>query len=62
MIGPVEFSINGKTVWPFKIANWSGDITQLPPIMQRLRGTWPCVPFGSARPIDALHPDWEKCK
>ncbi|MCR9136486.1 MAG: hypothetical protein NXI27_10860 [Alphaproteobacteria bacterium] len=51
MLGPVWFSLpSGRSIQPFAIAPWSDDDTpehdELPPILKRLRGEWPCVPFG----------------
>lgn len=65
MIGPVFFKLkNGKEVQPFHIAPWAEepDSKNLDPILKRLRGEWPCVPFGAARKIDKLHGGWEQCK
>ncbi len=51
MLGPVWFTLpNGKEVQPFAVAPWSADsseqLERLPPVLRRLRGEWPCVPFG----------------
>ena len=65
MIGPVFFkTAEGKVVQPFHIAPWSEEQQkeELSPIMKRLRGEWTCVPFGAARKIDKLTPDWEAVK
>ncbi|WP_424981506.1 hypothetical protein [Maritalea sp. S77] len=50
MIGPVEFKLpDGRCVSPFQVAPWGEDEQriELPGILQRLRGEWPCVPFGT---------------
>lgn len=50
MLGPSLFILaNGQQVAPFQIAPWTNDAgaDDLPGILQRLRGEWPCVPFGS---------------
>ena len=62
MLGPVEFISNsGKRIQPFHIAPWKEEIKDpyIPPILHRLRGEWPCVPFGSARSIKGLSSRWE---
>ncbi|NRP20326.1 hypothetical protein LPJGGPFB_03585 [Ensifer adhaerens] len=56
MLGPVTFLLpDGRQVSPLHVAPWGGDPnrTALPPILQELRGEWPCVPFGSdgSRPL-----------
>ncbi len=53
MIGPTAFVLpDGRQVSPFQIAPWfAEDLPQgLPPILHRLRGEWPCVPFGTDTP------------
>lgn len=50
MLGPTLFVLpNGRQVAPFQIAPWANepDSDTLPAILRRLRGEWPCVPFGS---------------
>lgn len=50
MIGPTLFVLpSGQQVAPFQIAPWAGEpgSEALPGILKRLRGEWPCVPFGS---------------
>lgn len=49
MVGLVEFKLpDGRKVSPFQVAPWSDDHRRhaLPGVLQRLRGEWPCVPFG----------------
>lgn len=63
MLGPAEFRLsNGKVVQPFCIAPWVDDpknlIDTLPPILQNLRGEWPCVPFGVPIPRTDLPSEW----
>ena len=69
MIGPVRFRpdlAKPREIDPFFIAPWSDDEgpahDALPAIMRRMRGEWPCVPFGNAHPERALRtdlpPDW----
>lgn len=50
MIGPTSFVLpDGRQVSPFHIAPWFNEpvTAGLPGILHRLRGEWPCVPFGS---------------
>lgn len=62
-LGPVLFVLpDGRQVAPLAVAPWCGENTDLShtPLFQRLRGEWPCVPFGK----DANHGygashDWE---
>jgi galactose mutarotase-like enzyme len=64
MAGPFTFRIGGdRLAQPFAVAPWSGDpsekLATLPPLLQRLRGEWPCVPFGAVEPPPDLPPDWQ---
>lgn len=60
MLGPTEFILpDGRRVAPFQVAPWANESEWLdqPGTLRRLRGEWPCVPFGS----DADRPtrgDW----
>ena len=50
MVGPTVFVLpDGRQIAPFQIAPWADEAgtEDIPPILQRLRGEWPCVPFGS---------------
>lgn len=50
MLGPTFFRLaDGRMVAPFHIAPWAGEegTNALPRILKRLRGEWPCVPFGA---------------
>jgi hypothetical protein len=49
MIGPITFILpDGRLVSPLHVAGWGNDPNrfELPGVLQRLRGEWPCVPFG----------------
>ncbi|MCI9866962.1 hypothetical protein RHIZ_13505 [Rhizobium skierniewicense] len=48
MLGPVTFRLpDGRPVQPLHVAPWENeDLSDQPPILRRLRGEWPCVPFG----------------
>lgn len=50
MLGPTLFVLpGGRQVSPFQIAPWADEPggEALPGILKRLRGEWPCVPFGA---------------
>lgn len=60
MLGPVLFMLpDGRQVAPLHVAPWFDDPTRgnHPPILQELRGEWPCVPFGADAPRN-LPPGW----
>jgi len=60
MIGPTAFVLpDGRQVSPLHIAPWASEppVPGLPGILHRLRGEWPCVPFGSDAPR-ALPAGW----
>lgn len=63
MLGPVTFRLkNDQEFQPFAIAPWadeSGSADGLPGILQRLRGEWPCVPFGMPEPPAGLPKEWQ---
>lgn len=53
MLGPVTFLLpDGRQVSPLHVAPWfdAPDRKEQPPILQELRGEWPCVPFGADGP------------
>jgi hypothetical protein len=61
MLAPLTFLLpDGRQVSPMHVAPWAGEpeADALPGILQRLRGEWPCVPFGYSVPGDASPPDW----
>lgn len=60
MLAPVVFRLpDGREALPLHVAPWAGEAgtDALPGILQRLRGEWPCVPFGHGR-AQALAGDW----
>lgn len=64
MLGPAEFRLaDGRWVQPFAVAPWaqddSAEHSALPGILQRLRGEWPCVPFGNDTRRCDLPSDWQ---
>ncbi len=53
MIGPAVFLLpDGRQVSPLHVAPWADEpgADTLPGVLQRLRGEWPCVPFGYSVP------------
>jgi hypothetical protein len=59
MAGPIRFRLaDGRTVQPMQVAPWAEEpgAADLPGILRRLRGEWPCVPFGTAREITLTGP------
>ena len=60
MLGPTLFVLpDGRQIAPFHVAPWfDGDqAADQPGILQRLRGEWPCVPFG-ATSVRAAQNGW----
>jgi hypothetical protein len=64
MLAPVRFTAPGHDPFePLQVAPWADEplpagAPPLPGILRRLRGEWPCVPFGRTdRPAD-LPPGW----
>jgi hypothetical protein len=60
MLGPAWFTLGDRSVQPFAVAPWSNDGTaeheKLPALLRRLRGEWPCIPYGIDRSADATLP------
>jgi len=49
MLAPIVFRLpSGREVQPMQIAPWADEAggEELPGVLRRLRGEWPCVPFG----------------
>lgn len=63
MLGPVSLRLeDGRSVSPLHVAPWQNeDMADQPPILQRLRGEWPCVPFGIA-PDRPLPGRWQEAQ
>ena len=51
---------DGRQVAPLHVAPWAGEAASqaLPGILQRLRGDWPCAPFGFSVSSEGFPPDW----
>lgn len=61
MLAPLTFLLpDGRQVSPMHVAPWAGaaGTEELPGLLQRLRGEWPCVPFGYSVPGDAFPAEW----
>lgn len=60
MLAPVDFTLaDGRVVSPLHIAPWANEKLSpiTPPLLQTLRGEWPCVPFGAAD-LSRLNSQW----
>ncbi|KAA3447324.1 hypothetical protein C7I87_27450 [Mesorhizobium sp. SARCC-RB16n] len=63
MLAPVTFLLaDGRQVSPMHIAPWSNEpaAEALPGILRKLRGEWPCVPFGYSVPAEGWPEDWAR--
>lgn len=61
MLAPLTFILgDGRQVSPLYLAPWSARAVKPPlaPVLQQLRGEWPCVPFGSYRASEGFPPQW----
>ena len=61
MLGPVTFRLDGeRELDVMHVAPWSGMTAAdaLPGVLKRLRGEWPCVPFGRTDIPADLPPGW----
>ena len=63
MLGPVRFRLeDGRVVQPLAVAPWCNDACAehdaLPGLTKRLRGEWPCVPFGAPQSPKGLPEEW----
>jgi hypothetical protein len=63
MLAPLTFLLpDGRQVSPMHVAPWADEpvAATLPGILQRLRGDWPCLPFGYAITDPTAPPEWAK--
>jgi hypothetical protein len=61
MLAPITFLFaDGRQVSPMQVAPWAYEegAQDLPGILRRLRGEWPCVPFGYSVPADGFAKEW----
>lgn len=59
MLAPIVFRLpSGREVQPMQIAPWADEpgAAELPGVLRRLRGEWPCAPFGVTP--DSVPSDW----
>ena len=62
MLAPVVFRAPGRPDFaPMQVAPWADEAghENLPGLLQRLRGEWPCVPFGGTTPRTDLPAGWQ---
>ncbi|WP_292207311.1 hypothetical protein, partial [Mesorhizobium sp.] len=62
-MAPVAFILqDGRQVSPMHIAPWSNEpgTEALPGILRKLRGEWPCVPFGYSVPAEGWPGNWTR--
>ncbi len=62
MLAPINFLLpNGAQISPMQVAPWAEEPGQdvLPGILRRLRGEWPCVPFGYSGVDPAAPAAWK---
>lgn len=63
MLAPITFLLpNGRQVSPMHVAPWAEEpiAAEQPGILQRLRGEWPCVPFGYAVTDPTAPAEWAR--
>ncbi len=61
MMAPLTFVLDdGRQVSPLHVAPWAGkpEAAGLPGILARLRGEWPCAPFGYSVPAEGWPAEW----
>ena len=61
MLAPVTFALaDGRQVSPLHIAPWAGEpeAQEQPGILRRMRGDWPCAPFGYSVESEGWAADW----
>ncbi len=62
MLGPVSFRVgDGRELQCMHVAGWAGQPASLglPGVLRRLRGEWPCVPFGRCDLPPDLPAGWQ---
>lgn len=61
MLAPLTFHLmDGRRISPLQVAPWGVDDDQaLPGVLRRLRGEWPCIPYGASQPPADLPAGWQ---
>jgi hypothetical protein len=62
MLAPATFLVDGRLVSPLHVAPWANEpgMEDQPGVLRRLRGDWPCFPFGYTVPPKGFPPDWAR--
>jgi len=63
MLAPVTFLLaDGRQVSPMHVAPWANEpeANAQPGILRKLRGEWPCVPFGYSVPVEGWPEAWAR--
>ncbi|MFO1149038.1 MAG: hypothetical protein U1E62_11745 [Alsobacter sp.] len=63
MLGPVTFVLaDGRQVSPLHVAPWAHEpeAQEQPGILRKLRGEWPCAPFGYSVPSEGWPEPWAR--
>lgn len=59
MLSDVRLIVAGRVLSPFYVAPWIGSgLKADPPILENLRGEFPCVPFGADYLASSVTPEW----
>lgn len=60
MLAPLTFKFpDGRTLSPLHVAPWgAAEDAALPGVLRRLRGEWPCLPYGASKPPAGLPVGW----
>ncbi len=61
MLAPLTLRLpDGRSVSPLQVAPWGVDNNpQWPGVLRRLRGEWPCLPYGAVQPPPDLPAGWQ---
>lgn len=60
MLAPLNFLLpDGRTISPLQVAPWGEENNPAwPGVLRRLRGEWPCLPYGASRAPKGLPQGW----